>query len=151
MQMIAGAGIFLVLTAIAALHVYWGFGGLWPAATEQGLINTVVGAPHLKSMPALGPTLIVAALIFASALVALAAGGLLAVVPQWLARLAALGAGLVFVARGMAGLARLSIFKTWIAEPFATLNAQFYSPLCVAMGAAFLFLAFTGLKGAKAL
>lgn len=61
------------------------------------------------------------------------------------------GAGLVFVARGIAGLARLSIFKTWIAEPFATLNAQFYSPLCLAMGAAFLFLAFTGFKGAKAL
>lgn len=144
MSTIVGVTLFIVLAVIAGLHGYWGFGGLWPAATEQALINTVVGAPHLKNMPGTGMTLVVAALILSAGFVALAAGGVLNIVPHWLARIAALGAGLVFLARGVAGLAQLSIFKTWIAEPFATLNAQFYSPLCLAIGAGFLFLALTG-------
>jgi hypothetical protein len=141
MSVFVGVILFIMLATIALLHAYWAFGGLWPAATEQDLINTVVGARHLKNMPATGMTLVVAALILSAGFVALAASGVLSVVPQWLARIAALGAAMIFLARGVAGLARLSIFKTWIAEPFATLNAQFYSPLCLAMGAAFLFLA----------
>ncbi|MEK7266195.1 MAG: DUF3995 domain-containing protein [Pseudomonadota bacterium] len=140
--------LFLVLSAIAALHAYWAFGGLWPAEDEKALINTVIGAPHLDHMPGTGPTLVVAALIFLAGLVALAANGSLPFAPQGLARIGAFGAGLIFVARGIAGLAGLSIFKIWIAEPFATLNVQFYSPLCVAIGAGFLVLALTGRNAA---
>lgn len=146
MSTIVGITLFCVLAMIAALHAYWGFGGLWPAATEQQLVNTVVGNPHLTRMPRLDMTLVVAALILTAGFVALAAGGVLSFVPPWLARIAAIGAGLVFLGRGVAGLAKLSIFRTWNAEPFATLNAQFYSPLCLAIGAGFLFLSLTGAK-----
>lgn len=139
--------VFCVLSAIALLHGYWAFGGLWPATNEQDLINTVVGAPHLTRMPTAAGTLIVAALIIAAAFIALSAGGALNLLPRFAARLAAFGAGAVFLVRGVAGLAHVSIFRTWNAEPFATLNVQFYSPLCLLIGAAFLYLGFAG--GAK--
>ncbi len=141
-----GVILFFVLAGIALLHAYWGFGGFWPAATEQELIKTVVGAPHLKNMPGTGVTLIVAALIMGAGFIALFASGVLPFVSHTLARIAAIAAGAIFLARGVAGLAHLSIYKTWIAEPFATLNVQFYSPLCLAIGAGFLFLALTGAK-----
>ncbi len=138
-----GITVFLVLASIAAFHAYWAFGGIWPASSEQSLINTVIGAPMLHEMPPKGKALAVAALILASGFVALFASGALAVLPPWLSRIAAFGAGLVFLARGIAGLAGLSIFKTWVVEPFATLNVQYYSPLCLVIGLAFLYFSFS--------
>ena len=35
--------IFIVLTAIAAIHVAWGFGTRWPRKTEAELVTTVSG------------------------------------------------------------------------------------------------------------
>ncbi|MCG6151393.1 DUF3995 domain-containing protein [Leptospira bandrabouensis] len=32
-----------LLLSIAAIHVYWGFGGLWPGKTKQELIDLVFG------------------------------------------------------------------------------------------------------------
>lgn len=149
MRTILSMGLFFLLAMIAALHVYWAFGGLWPASTEQDLVNTVIGAPSLNSMPARNPALFVAALIFSSALVGLVAGGALSFVPRALSRAGALGVGLIFLARGFAGLGGLSIFRTWVVEPFATLNVQFYSPLCLLIGMAFVSLAVTNPKRAR--
>lgn len=33
----------LLLLSISAIHVYWGFGGLWPGKTKQELIDLVFG------------------------------------------------------------------------------------------------------------
>ena len=35
--------IFIVLTAISAVHVAWGFGVRWPRKTEAELVTTVIG------------------------------------------------------------------------------------------------------------
>lgn len=138
---VASLLLFATLTLIAALHVYWAFGGLWPASTERELIDTVVGAAHMTSMPSTASTLVVAVLIMLAALTALAAGGVIRIIPAWLTRLFAMGIGSVFLARGVAGYFFEVVAWTPV-EPFATLNALFYSPLCLLLGALFFLLLF---------
>lgn len=126
---------FAVLAVIAGLHAYWGFGGLWPAKTVRGLIDTVIGAPDMQRMPSVLLTCIVAGLIFAAGLFALAAQGILYAGPRWFVRIALGVIAFVFIGRGAAGyLLPAGIGQS---EPFATLDRLYYSPLCLALGAAF--------------
>ena len=132
--------LFIVLVLIAAIHAYWAFGGLWPAATEKELVNTVIGAPNMTSMPSMGSTLVVAFLMLLTAFAALAAGGIISAAPLWLLRVITAGAGAVFFLRGVGG----HFFEkvAWVpVEPFATLNRTFYSPLCLVIAAGFFLLA----------
>lgn len=63
---IAVALAFL-LAAIAGLHAYWGRGGLWPAASEDELIATVIGNAGARRMPSPGLCLLVALAIAVTA------------------------------------------------------------------------------------
>lgn len=143
--------LFAVLTLIAALHVYWGFGGLWPANSERALINTVVGSPRARAMPALAPTLVVAGLIFLAGVFGLLAGGVIPGVVHVLARIAAGVLAVIFIGRGVVGWAiDLGVIQADVTEPFRTLDLWFYSPLCFGLGAAFAVLTFTGGASAAA-
>ena len=137
---ILGALLAGILAIISGLHAYWGFGGLWPAASERELIDTVIGLGQLQSMPPLLPTLVIAAALMGAGVVALFASGIVSVGPRWLARLAGAAAALAFLWRGVAGY----YFDQWAwepVEPFASLNLWFYSPLCLVIGAGFAVLA----------
>ena len=138
MNSLAGA-TFALLSAIAAIHVYWAFGGIWPGENERDLINTVIGDPRLEKMPAMSVTLVVAVLIFAAGLIALWAGGVLRS-PGVAAMIAAGAVSLVFLARGVGGFF-FDRFAWSPTEPFATFNLWIYSPLCLLISAAFAFLA----------
>lgn len=129
----------LILLSIAGLHIYWGMGGVWPTASEQELVNTVIGLPGMTKMPSSNSTFVVAFLIFLSALIAQSAaiGGPPLI--RWISRLAIFGMGLVFLARGVGGY----FFEQWAwdpVEPFATYNRLFYSPLCLAIATGFFLL-----------
>jgi hypothetical protein len=130
-----------LLTAIAGIHAYWGFGGLWPASSERDLVDLVVGKMPGDKMPGLVACLAVtAALLVTAVLVAVRAGllptpkgGLMHVLP----RVGFWGAGSVFLLRGVVGLIPMvtasasdTMFYRW--------NIWLYSPLCLAI--AFLFL-----------
>jgi hypothetical protein len=133
--------VFAVLTAIAALHAAWGLKILWPAANEQKLVAMVVGQKGRTRMPPPWQCFLVAAAIFLQALIALlAADWISAPLSRPAVVLLALLCALAFLFRGFIG------FTTrWRArypqEPFAALNREYYSPLCLALGAAFLLLA----------
>ena len=133
----------VVLAVIAGTHVYWAFGGLWPAATETELVRTVIGNPVRAHMPPAWMTIVVALLL-----------AMIAAWPLVLSRYAeALGGPLaaiagsailsvIFLARGVAGY-----LPAWRrlhpAEPFARLDRTRYAPLCLAIGACFLFVTTT--------
>lgn len=134
--------LFSVLAVIGLAHVYWAFGGVWPADNERALIDAVIGNASMAHMPSMPVTLVVAVLIFMTALIALVVGGFISIRPFWLARLAAIGVGLVFLARGVGGYFFQSIAWNPV-EPFATLNVWMYSPLCILIGAIFFILAFS--------
>lgn len=137
-------GIFLVLTLVSALHVYWALGGLWPASSPEALSQMVVGDPRFDRMPPANLTLMVAGLIFSAGIVALARAR---VVPLPFVRLWGLGAlvlALVFLSRAGYGIAVASgiiVPEVPLTEPFATLDWQFYSPLCLLIGVGFVVLA----------
>lgn len=133
-----------VLVAVAALHVYWGIGGVWPGTDERSCARAVVGFARVEKMPSAGASFAVAAMIVAATLLALALGGVFAAP---LGRLQLAGAAffvaLVFIGRGLAGFT--PIWRRLAPEmPFARLDVRYYSPLCLALGAGFAALAIGG-------
>lgn len=135
--------VFIVLTIVAALHLYWGFGGLWPARDPLSLARTVVGSKGISAMPSRGVTVVVAALIFTAGALALMHMSIIpALLPAWLLRLGILALTLIFLARG--SLSFTAFFRDrQTEEPFLTLDRRYYGPLCLAIGAAFSVLLLT--------
>ncbi|SFC25389.1 Protein of unknown function [Bosea sp. CRIB-10] len=134
----------LLLAVIAGLHAYWGRGGLWPAASEDELIATVIGNARAKRMPSPGLCLLVALAIALTAmwplLLARMAG------PAALRPLLQLGGFAimaVFLLRGVAGF-----LPAWRRlhprEPFASYDRRYYSPLCLLIAAGYAVLLLQG-------
>ncbi len=120
-----------VLVLLAAIHLYWGFGGRWPGHDEASMVEHVVGRTRGMKAPSLAASVAVA--------LALAAGGglvLATIVPPtpfepWLqaARWALFA---VFALRGLATYVP-PIFRYAEGTPFWRLNRRAYGPLCLAI------------------
>lgn len=133
-----------LLAVIAGLHAYWGCGGLWPAATEDELIATVIGDAQAKRMPSPGLCLLVA--------LAIAVTAIWPLLLIWVSDAAALrrlilvgGFAImaVFLLRGVAGF-----LPAWRRlhprEPFASYDRRYYSPLCLLIAAGYAVLLLQG-------
>ena len=143
MTMIALA-LTIIVAAIAVLHAYWAAGGLWPGTSPADLSNIVVGDPRARHMPPPMLTALVAVTIAGVAAWPLLLSPLAAryIAPE-LAAAGSWAIAAVFLLRGIAG------FTPWMArlhsaEPFASYDRKYYSPLCLALGAGFLILATQG-------
>jgi hypothetical protein len=137
--------IFIVLTAIAVIHVAWGAGMRWPRRTEAELVTTVIGHKR-DTMPSPSQCYLAAFAIFIPGAIALTLGGLVQTpLPSWLVLLAGAGAALVFAGRGIAGYV-----PTWRArhprQPFASLDRHYYSPLCLMLAAGLVVLLTNGMR-----
>ena len=136
--------VFIVLGMIALLHVYWGVGGLWPADDLRGLIDTVMGDPRMEVMPPLWATMIVAALIAAAGYIALERAAISTLLPKRMVKLGAWVLFVIFTLRGLSSYVfAAGVYGNGIAlsEPFATYDVWLYGPLCLLIGAGFLYLA----------
>ena len=135
---LVGWSASLTLGVIAAFHAYWAFGGLWPARSEAELVRTVIGITRAEVMPPAATTLIVVGLILAAAGFAVAR---ITIDPPSLVfvRIPLGVISLVFLARGIAAYLPGPFARA--SEPFATLNALYFSPLVLVLGMAFAFLA----------
>lgn len=124
----------LLLGAIAGLHAYWGWGRLWPAASEAELVATVIGDARAKRMPSPSLCLLVALAIAVTAirplLLACRTGS---AVPLRLGGFAIMA---VFLLRGVGGF-----LPAWRRlhprEPFASYDRRYYSPLCLLIAAGY--------------
>jgi hypothetical protein len=133
-----------LLVLIAALHVYWGIGGIWPGSDEKSCARAVVGFAGVESMPSSAAAFAVAAMIVVSALVALALGDVFAS-PFGHVQLAGAGIfiAMAFLGRGIAGFT--PIWRRLAPEmPFARLDVRYYSPLCLVLGVGLAVLALEG-------
>ena len=131
-----------VLTLIAGLHVYWAIGGVWPGTDRRSLAHAVAGFRGMDMMPSATASFAVAACLVLAALWPAALAGLFATPfePAGLVAGAVL-MSLVFLGRGIAGY--LPAWRRLTPqEPFATNDRRYFSPLCLALGSGFLFLAF---------
>jgi hypothetical protein len=135
--MIAGIAslVFIPLLAIGFAHLVWAFGSTWPVRSEDLLVRTVIGRPGRTRMPRLLSALIAVGVLAAGVIalsladpavgpVILTLGGALAV---------------LFLVRGVAGYTSAWRQRTPV-EPFRSMDRKVYSPLCLALGAGFVFL-----------
>ena len=133
-----------VLIALAALHAYWGFGGFWPG-TDALSLSRIVGGFRKASRPSAAACFMVALALGGAAMVAFALGGIsLALLPPQLLLPASIVLTFVFLGRGAAGYTAAWRRITPM-QPFARLDRQCYSPLCLAVGVGFLVLIVAGL------
>lgn len=134
---------FAVLSLVALLHFYWGVGGLWPARTEQKLVEAVIGTPGMQTMPAPPVTLAVAAGIFLAGLWPLFWTGLIPFpLPDLILISGMVALTTIFLLRG--AVTYLGVFgRQSSTEPFYTLNRLYFSPLILVLGLAFAYLLIT--------
>ncbi|THD42693.1 MAG: DUF3995 domain-containing protein [Bradyrhizobium sp.] len=136
-----GYALALLLTAIAAAHFYWAFGGFWPAGDEMGLVNMVVGAKDAKSAPSGRLTIVVATAIEAAGLVAVLLTAPFDGLFGALVALAGAALCLIFLMRFAFGY--LPFWRRRFSrQPFARLDRLIYSPLCLTIAMGFAVLVF---------
>lgn len=126
---------FAVLMAIALLHLIWAARIWWPAGNEGDLARAVAGFRNAARMPPAIACLAVAIAVLVAA-IPLALALTTPVVTGW-PWLLALGAGLVFLARGLIGFTRFWARLT-PEQPFRRLDRRYYSPLVTGLGVVFL-------------
>lgn len=120
-----------VLLAVAAIHIYWGRGGLWPGRDPGELLAIVVGDSPSGTMPGPGACFAVAGLLVVGALLPWGALGFFG---HSLVGLCRIGTGLavgVLSLRVVGGMADLRLRPKTAGTPFARLNRRFYTPLCL--------------------
>ena len=136
-MIVLAAILTLVLAAIAVLHAYWGFGGVWPGSDAADCARRVGGFRGVRAMPSPAACFAVAAAIAIAALVPMFLLGRFGV----LSALAGFAVAVVFLGRGVAGFT--PAWRRYTPEqPFATLDVRYYSPLCLAIGIGFAALTF---------
>lgn len=134
--------VFGLLAIIAALHAYWGLGGLWPGKDVRSLIDTVIGDPRMNAMPPAWLTFVVAGLILMSGVFALLSTVRAPRLIRLVVKAATAVIAFVFMARGVSGYALPAAVRGRLSEPFATYDQLYYSPLCLILGIAFVALFF---------
>lgn len=139
--------VFVVLSAIAALHLYWGFGGLWPAQDVRGLIDLVIGDTQAQAMPSAASTMVVAGLIFAGGVIALLRTTPLPFLPRLVVLSGCWVLAAVFLGRGSFTYLVAFGIAEWpyqLAAAFAAMDRTVYAPLCLGLGLSFVALALRG-------
>lgn len=128
-------GFNLVVLVLASLvHLYWAFGGRWPAKSETLLARAVVGSRGIEKMPPRNITLFVALCLFVAAIWPLVWLGVIVIpVPRIVAELGMVALIVIFVGRGVAGYTN-GFRKKHSEEPFASNDRRYFSPLCLMIG-----------------
>ena len=129
-----------VLLVIAAAHAYWGTGRIWPSRSAADLARTVIGDGRTR-MPPPWSCFVVAGLL---AVVAALPWVMLRWPQDHLVLVVTIVVSAVFFIRGSAGYSPRWRSR-FSAEPFAKLDIQLYSPLCMALAAGFLLLLARGM------
>jgi hypothetical protein len=131
---VVGATLIVILLAIAALHLYWGFGGSWPGTDANSLRETVVGTARGPMYGLAACAMVAGALGAAAALVVMRH----TIATEGLLRFVVLAGYcvmiLVFAGRGLAPYVS-PVFEYARGRPFFALNLWMYAPLCLAIAA----------------
>lgn len=134
---VVGVALGAAFGFLAALHVFWAFGGTWGAGAAVAEID---GRPRF--VPSRGATLAVAAALIGAAVVVLASGDLiLCFAPRWASQWAAGVLGAVFVVRALGDFRLIGFFKSVKGTRFAVRDTWLYSPLCLLLGLGAVWLA----------
>jgi hypothetical protein len=149
-MMTRGVGMLAaaVLVGLGALHAYWAAGGRWATGVSVPQRHDRADEhadDHVAFVPGPVATLIVAALLFAAALVMLGRIGMWGTwMPRWVFVLGAWTLVAVFAGRVVGDLRLFGIFKRVKGTPFAWWDTRFYTPLSAMLALAALIAAING-------
>jgi hypothetical protein len=136
-MMVISLFLAVVLGALAGLHVYWAFGGPWGKAVA---VPEREGSPLFR--PSRAATLLVAAGLIVAAACALVRGGAVAAPSAGpVAQVACWVLAVLFEARAVGEGRYVGFLKRVRNTAFARNDTWLYSPLCTALAAGFLALA----------
>lgn len=116
----------IVFLALSAMHVYWVIAG---RSGLDGVIPTRGDKPLFQ--PGKAATLLVAAALFAAALVSVWRGAYLHVGPSWVPRAGIWVLVVVFALRAIGDFRYVGIFKRFRGTKFARNDTLLFSPLCM--------------------
>jgi hypothetical protein len=131
--MILPLSLTLILALLAAAHAWWALGRIWPAASEAGLARAVIGDGRVRMPPPWQCATVAVALLGVAAW----PWAILAWPGHPLVMIGSIVIGAIFFIRGSAGYAP-RWRNRFRAEPFRTRDFYVYSPLCLALGVAFI-------------
>jgi hypothetical protein len=120
--------LFVILVALAGLHVFWVFGG---RAGLEDVIPFADGEPLVR--PGAAATVLVALLLFAAAAVSLWRGVLPHASPHWIPRCGIWVIALIFAGRAVGDFRYVGFFKKIRGTTFSRNDSLVYSPLCTAI------------------
>lgn len=120
-----------VLFLLAAVHLYWGFGGRWPGHDEASMVEHVVGRTRGMKAPSLAASVAVALALAVGGGLVLASGLPSSPLAPWL-KIGRWGLFVVFAGRGLATYVP-PVFRYAEGTPFWRLNRRAYGPLCLAI------------------
>jgi Protein of unknown function (DUF3995) len=137
MSTIVALLVTAVFALLAAVHVYWGFGG---RAGSLGAVPEVNGRPAF--VPSTPATFAVAVgLGLCGVLVAASAGLIFGRVPaRWVTWLA-FALAVALLARAVGDFRLVGFFKRVRDSRFARMDSAVYAPLCLALGIAVFYVA----------
>ncbi|MEM6618897.1 MAG: DUF3995 domain-containing protein [Pseudomonadota bacterium] len=123
--------VIVTLVALSLLHGAWAARLWWPIGNELALARAVAGFPGVAAMP---PPLACAGVALALALVASAATVVALGADAWPPRAVVWAGAAVFLGRGIVGYTA-PWHRATPEMPFRRLDARYYSPLCIVLGA----------------
>lgn len=129
--------VAVILSALCLLHIGWGF---------TGVSGRSIALPEVDGKPAFQPSRLacfaVAAALGLACLLVLAQGGVVPpLVSPRVTRLGTFGVGAAFVLRALGDFRFVGFFKRVRGTPFAKWDSRLFSPLCLLLGVASLWLA----------
>ncbi|HEV7692389.1 MAG TPA: DUF3995 domain-containing protein [Hyphomonadaceae bacterium] len=126
--------LICVLVALAALHLYWGFGGFWPGTDGKTLSERVAGTSRNVASKLSSCAMVSAALLAAAAIVVAGQVEIAGAFPALIVLGGYAVLILVFALRGLAPYLTPA-FNYARATPFFELNRRYYAPLCLLIAA----------------
>lgn len=131
---IPGVALIVILLAIAALHLSWGLGNVWPGHDSNSLRETVVGTSGGPMYGFWACAMVAGALGAAAAIVWARHSPLMDGPLRWVIFAGYVVLILVFAARGLAPYVS-PVFEYARGRPFFELNLWLYAPLCLLIAA----------------
>ena len=130
--------IVAAIAALGLLHIYWALGG----RTGQSVAVPEVNGQRAFTPSRSGTLAVAGALLFASAVVAIAGGIVRVGGYAAFFRIMAFGLSLTFLARAIGDFRLVGFFKRIHGTRFARLDTVVFSPCCLVLGLAIFYVAY---------
>jgi hypothetical protein len=131
MKILIASFLSVIFISLAAIHIYWGFGGKSGSAASVPTKGN--NKPVIKPR-AIDCFVVAIALLSFGIFVLIKAGIILLHIPNWLLNNGLWAIAAIFLLRAIGEFKYVGFFKKIKTTPFGQLDTKYYSPLCLVIG-----------------